>query len=553
MTAEAPTPQPDLVGRTVGGRFKVLEKLAAGGMGVVYKAEQVPLGRMVAVKILRHPQDPRLDDNFSKRFLLEAAAVANLNHPHTVVVHDYGRDGELLYFAMEYLPGSTLTGLVKKGGPMHPSHAIHVAMQIASSLLDAHGQDLVHRDLKPGNVMVGERGGDPLFAKVLDFGLVKMVSKQENVKLTQSGIMLGSPRYMSPEQVRGGEVDHRADIYAFGAVLCFMLTGKSPFASGSQFEAMRAHVYTPAPKLREVNPECRASERVEQVVLRCLEKKPDDRFQSFAEIISALEHARLAPTDDEFDAKPTMMRDSGVSPIAAPLSQPPAESVPPAPTPTPGPAPQFSLEARMSANPPAPSDPPAPEPSADVPSMRDAAVRRTLTWVLRGLIILVVVAAAGLAAFIIPNAASEPEMQSTPLPPLPVEPAPTPQPEPVPEPAPEVAPPQPAAARTTIVEVHSDPSPAVVRRGGGDIGDTPVTLEIPEGETWIIEVSATGYVPQQVELRGGDGRRDVVLERRRRRPPRVPEEGMGMEPTETRMDPGSRMDDPFWNPWGAEE
>ncbi|MBX3250042.1 MAG: serine/threonine protein kinase, partial [Myxococcales bacterium] len=308
-----------LLGSIIGGRFRVDARLAAGGMGVVYRAEQIPLGRPVALKVLKQPQSPDLDENFSKRFLLEAAAVANLSHPHTIVVHDYGRDGELLYFAMEYLEGRTLTEQVNANGPMHPAEAIHVALQVASSLQDAHAQGLVHRDLKPSNVMLVPRGGDPLFVKVLDFGLVKLVTKETKTKLTQSGIMLGSPRYMAPEQVRGSaDVDHRADIYAFGAMLCFMLTGKPPFPEGSHFEAMRAHVYQPAPRLRELFPDCLASERLESIVLRCLEKSPDARYPWMGQIVEALKHAELAPvdTDAALDDKPTLFRDpSLVAPV----------------------------------------------------------------------------------------------------------------------------------------------------------------------------------------------------------------------------------------------
>ncbi|MCA9606040.1 MAG: serine/threonine protein kinase, partial [Myxococcales bacterium] len=142
-----------IVGVTVGGRFHVHRRLAAGGMGVVYKAEQVPLGRPVALKILRPPTDPAQAESYCRRFLLEAAAAANLNHPHAITVHDYGREGGLLYFAMEFIEGKTLEDLVRELGPLHPEDAIHVAVQISSALSEAHRQGLVHRDLKPSNIM----------------------------------------------------------------------------------------------------------------------------------------------------------------------------------------------------------------------------------------------------------------------------------------------------------------------------------------------------------------------------------------------------------------
>src|SRR5690606_38251649 len=173
---------------------------AAGGMGVVFKAEQIPLGRVVALKVLESKQSPTVDESFGRRFFLEASAAAKLAHPNTIVVHDYGKTDEGLYFiAMEYLDGGCLGARLKEQGPLTPAQAIHVGLQVAGSLADAHGQGLVHRDLKPGNVMFAPRGGDPYFVKVLDFGLVKVLGQgeDENLALTRSGVMMGSPRYMA--------------------------------------------------------------------------------------------------------------------------------------------------------------------------------------------------------------------------------------------------------------------------------------------------------------------------------------------------------------------
>lgn len=524
-SAEADT----LLGTLVGGRFKIEQRLAAGGMGVVYRAEQVPLGRSVAVKVLKQPPNPDLDESFSKRFLLEAAAVANLHHPHTIVVHDYGRDGELLYFAMEYLEGKTLTEKVTERGPMLPADAIHVALQVASSLQDAHAQGLVHRDLKPSNVMLTHRSGDPLFVKVLDFGLVKMVSSQEIDKknrLTQSGIMLGSPRYMAPEQVRGSDVDHRADIYAFGAMLCFMLTGKPPFPDGSQFEAMRAHVYQAPPKLRELFPECRASQRLEEIVLKCLQKKPDERFAWFGQIVEALKHAALAPedTDAELDGKATLMREPSMvaraEPSAAWSVASPSQAVPQTAAQLDRPAPSF-------ATPPVGAQPAPFEGPAEAPAGRSA-----LTWALRIGLVLLFVTGAVLAALFVPGEEAAPvagptvpvfgvgltpptptgtsmqaptvvttqaTTQATNMDPNPAEPVPT------------------ERMPVHLTRVVSEPAAARVTREGADLGDTPLSLRIPEGEEWILEISAEGYGSRMLTLLGG-AQADVVVRLERRRP-----------------------------------
>ncbi len=549
MGAEA-SAQDTIVGQVIGGRFKIEKKLAAGGMGVVYKAEQIPLGRPVAVKILRHPQSAAQEESFSKRFLLEAASVANLNHPHTVVIHDYGRDKDLLYFAMEYLEGMTLTGRVRKNGPLHPADAIHVALQIAGSVADAHKQGLVHRDLKPGNIMLTERDGDPNFAKVLDFGLVKMVSQQE-VRLTQSGIMLGSPRYMAPEQVRGTDVDHRADIYSFGALLCFALTAKPPYPAGSQFEAMRAHVYSPVPRLRELEPACQAGSRLETIVRKCLAKSPDERFQSFEELRDALKQAALAPLDDTEDAKSTVMRESKpnggaqIPPTSASLLE---HAPPPAPTPMPG-----AVRASDVALPPV--EPGTPPPGqlqiTDIPGTSSSGA---LGWVVKGLLFVLVAVVAAVAAVVIPgDEEPEPEqvrvqhdalnMQATMAPVVTME-----------------APTMEAVMEATTrqrVQITTDPAGAIIRREGADLGDSPVTLGIPEGETWTLTISADGYEEKDVDVSCDAGSVHIELvqleDEDRPRRPRMRERPVAMEetPMETPMGMGmgSAMTDPFHDPW----
>lgn len=595
-----------ILGMTVGGRFRIERRLAAGGMGVVYKAEQVPLGRAVAVKVLKQPPNPTLDDSFSKRFLLEAAAVANLQHPNTIVVHDYGRDGDLLYFAMEYLEGKTLSEHVKANGPLPPADAIHVGLQVAKSLQDAHAQGLVHRDLKPGNVMLTHRGGDPLFVKVLDFGLVKMVSRQEgddSARLTQSGIMLGSPRYMAPEQVRGSDVDHRADIYAFGAMLCFMLTGKPPFPAGSQFEAMRAHVYQPAPKLRQLFAECRACEGLERIVLKCLEKKPADRFLWLAEIVDALQQAaRVSEEQDQGppggDAKATVFGASAKDPSAdgAAASGEASGEAPARGSAAPGVVPQTAMrldaaaiEARSQVASVAADAAQAPDvgssaagsfvaaPSAFVaaPTARDAAASSSAaTWALRIGLLLIFLTGAGVAAVVLPpTIADTPEAAdgggSVGGPSADDSAARSQTPTPADETA---APPESPHSPTTspadglprsddrgpvlhLTRIVSEPSTARVTRQGADLGDAPLSVRIPEGESWTLVVSADGFEEQELTLVGGaQSEVHVRLERSRRNAPRTTSGG-GARSTMTstgasRVAPPTTVDGtPIRDPW----
>ncbi|MFK8000134.1 MAG: serine/threonine protein kinase [Polyangiales bacterium] len=446
-------------GTLVGGRFRIEKKLAAGGMGVVYRAVQEPLGRPVALKVLRKPQDSRMDETYSQRFLLEAAVVANLNHPNTVVVHDYGNDGGLLYFAMEYVDGLTLSEHVKKNGPITPEEGVHVAKQIASSLIDAHGDGLVHRDLKPGNVMLLKRGGDPLFVKVLDFGLVKLAggTDEQKKKLTQSGILMGSPRYMAPEQVRGTDVDARTDIYSFGALLCFILTGKPPFSAGSQFEAMRAHVHTPAPTLKDLAPDIQASLGLESVVAQCLAKDPAGRFQSMEEVFAALDMLNSEARVSAPNPRPTMMQ-GGVEPSGAELSAP--------------------LE----------------HTNSSVTSFLTQAIvapgKSKAKWVTRITLMALVVAVGVSLAILIPKGE---EPTATTLPPL----ANTPETPPIAEP-PEVIPP--VAPVTEPVSIQVTPSSADITRDGVLLGNGSIELDIPSGERWELTLEADGYEPRTITV-----------------------------------------------------
>ena len=283
----------ELIGRVINDRFEILELIARGGMGRVYRARQKPLGREVALKIL----DPRYkgeeDPEFQARFFLEASTSAKLSHPNTVTVFDYGKTNDEIYFiVMEFVEGRTLAKLLKTEGPLEPDRAVRIAVQIARSLREAHGLGVIHRDLKPANVLLTTHADEDDFVKVLDFGLVKDVGG-ESEELTQAGLFMGSPKYMSPEQITGGDVDARTDVYALGVVLYFMLTGKVPFDRDTQVQTLMAHIKEEVPPMMRADGRA-IPEGLKHVVMRCLSKNAADRLASMNEVVAALKHASSA-------------------------------------------------------------------------------------------------------------------------------------------------------------------------------------------------------------------------------------------------------------------
>jgi serine/threonine-protein kinase len=288
--ASAEVQEDALVGRTINDRFKVLEMVARGGMGRVYRAQQAPLGRTVALKVL----DPKTaqneeDTEFQARFFLEAATAAKLSHPNTVTVFDYGKTSDDIYFiVMEFVEGRTLSAMLKQTGPLDPHRAIHIAIQIARSVREAHGLGVIHRDLKPANVLITKHADEDDFVKVLDFGLVK--NMKENQELTQQGLFMGSPKYMSPEQIQGGAIDARTDVYSLGCILYLMLTGRVPFEGTTQVQTLMAHLKQEVPDMvREDG--VPIPQEIQHVILKCLKKDANDRFSSMNDVILALKQA----------------------------------------------------------------------------------------------------------------------------------------------------------------------------------------------------------------------------------------------------------------------
>ena len=299
------------LGKVINGRFTILELIARGGMGRVYRARQEPLGREVALKVLDPRHHPEDDNEFQARFFLEASTAAKLSHPNTVTVFDYGRTADDIYFiAMELVEGKTLSTIVKQNGPIEPLRATHIGMQIARSLREAHQLGVIHRDLKPANVLVAVHADEESFVKVLDFGLVKDLKNEED--LTQQGVFMGSPKYMSPEQIQGGDIDHRSDIYSLGVILYYMLCGRAPFEEKNQVKTLMAHIKNEVPPMTRADGQP-IPQQLQEVTLVALSKDPEFRYGSMNEVITALRHAAGsmgAPissssslsVSDEFDA-----------------------------------------------------------------------------------------------------------------------------------------------------------------------------------------------------------------------------------------------------------
>jgi eukaryotic-like serine/threonine-protein kinase len=271
------------------GSYEILALLGAGGMGQVYRARDTRLGREVAIKVL--PADLANDPEALSRLEREARAVAQLSHPNILAIHDFGRQGETTYAVMELLEGETLRERLEQGAPTRK--AIDFAVQIAEGLAAAHEKGIVHRDLKPENIFVTGDGR----VKLLDFGLAKRADPAAGPtsglltaeQYTEPGTTLGTVRYMSPEQVRGESVDHRSDIFSFGAVLYEMLTGRQAFGRETSAESMTAILKEDPPEIATKG--SGPSPALQRIVRHCLEKKPGERFQSARDIAFALESA----------------------------------------------------------------------------------------------------------------------------------------------------------------------------------------------------------------------------------------------------------------------
>lgn len=294
------------LGMLIGGRYEVLEKIGTGGMSDVYKAKDLKLNRLVAVKVLK--QEFSENRNFVSKFRVEAQAAAGLMHPNIVNVYDVGEENGIHYIVMELVEGITLKKYIEKKVRLTTKEAISIAIQVAMGIESAHNNHIIHRDIKPQNIIISKEGK----VKVTDFGIAKAASSN-----TITSNVMGSVHYTSPEQARGGFSDEKSDIYSLGITMFEMLTGRVPFNSDTTVSVAIKHIQDPMPSMRDFVPEIPIS--VENIVMKCTQKSPDRRYQNIGDMIKDLKHSLINP--DAVVAQVDTADDAGKTKIVPPARQ----------------------------------------------------------------------------------------------------------------------------------------------------------------------------------------------------------------------------------------
>jgi len=501
------------IGRTLSNVYEILEKIGEGGMGSVYLARHVHLKKDFAVKVLVDTIAKK--GNAVERLKQEAMAAANIDHESIVDVvnFDQTEDGAV-FIVMELLKGESLADAVGRG-PISLHRALPITFQICRALHQAHERGIVHRDLKPENVFLTEKSGRTL-AKILDFGISKVKSEEaEQVRMTKTGQLVGTPLYMSPEQARGEtEIDRRVDIYAMGVMLFEMITGTPPFEGRNYFELLWKHGNEEPPSMRDKNPNVYFPDAVDAVVLRALAKERDERFQTMEALEQALREA--APEVPEFPAAPSL----------------------PPERPAKGEAPKKELDAIARA----PTEQVSSlDEAAATPDPEAPAARNPLPIVAVALGGLLVVGAIGYAVMGTDDPDTSPPVADAPPEPVDVDPIEVDDP---PEDEPEVEPPQgiepPPDIAPPRVSVHltSRPAGATVRVGDRELGTTPlVTALDASDEPVTLTYERDGYLAQTMTVVPVDGVQvpEVTLRRRRRATPNGEGTGGGTLPIKTGM------------------
>lgn len=277
-----------MIGNQLGGRYEILERIGGGGMALVYKGHDILLHRKVAVKVLRGQYVH--DEEFISRFRREAQAAASLSHPNVVSIYDVGQEGEVHYIVMEYIEGTTLNELIKQRAPLPVEEAVHIAAQICDALDHAHHNQIVHRDIKPHNILIGKNGR----TKVTDFGIARASTSST---ITQTGAVVGSVHYFSPEHAKGVTAGAKSDLYSLGIVMYQMLTGTLPFLGESPISVALKHLQEDVQDPRKINSFIPQS--VENIILKAMRKNPDERYQTAGDMQNDLETCLLPSRKNE--------------------------------------------------------------------------------------------------------------------------------------------------------------------------------------------------------------------------------------------------------------
>ena len=326
MTLE--TPREELAtGSTFAGRYQIIEELGKGGMGRVYKVYDREVNAKIALKLIK--PEVAADRGTIERFRNELRMARDISHKHICRMYDLGREGRLYYITMEYVPGEDLKAMIRMSGRLGIGTAVTLARQLCEGLAEAHRRGIVHRDLKPSNIMI-DRDGQ---VRILDFGIARSIRSKG---LTGAGVIIGTPEYMSPEQVEGGEVDARSDLYSLGIILYECLVGRVPFEGDTPFSVGVKQKSETPDNPRELNPDI--PEDLGRLVLKCLEKSPDRRYRTAEELGAELERiAKRIPTTERLlpRRKPSTARrhDPGLRPEKGPSSRPSSSRSRPWPSP----------------------------------------------------------------------------------------------------------------------------------------------------------------------------------------------------------------------------
>ena len=449
------SPPDPLLGCTVDDRYRIDSVLGEGGMGIVYRCTHTIIGKKVAMKVLR--ADMARDEEVTERFLNEAKSASAIGNAHIIDISDFGRlpDGST-YFIMEFLAGTALADVVEDGKPLTVSRILHIAHQLAEGLAAAHHSGIVHRDLKPDNIFLVTKGSQKDFVKILDFGIAK-VSSGEGSKLTQAGAVFGTPHYMSPEQAAGAPVDHRSDIYAFGVILYELASGKVPFDADNFMGILTQHMYKAPVPIRALVPEPQeVPPGLEAMVLKCLSKRPEQRYQSMDELSRDIERLKEGGIPE---AVPDLMNRSGGFNVPADYFK----TAMPAPVPA--------------------------EP-AGVRSRNKWPMYAGIAGVVAAVVLVVGVLTTGTE-----SPASAPTAASIPTPASAIAAANTASS------APEETPPTPDDMTIQVVLAIS-PIDAHAFEGETDLGTSPVIVQVPHGKSIDLVVKRAGYSDKTVSVDG---------------------------------------------------